>query len=569
MIRLILVFLVFCLYSCGANEEKTTNNEPLTPSSKEVSINVTSLGSTRTSLDEQDMATVQWESDDLIYIWSSGDAGASYNLEAAEFCLKYFSATYSEAIFTSQIEAMEEGEYLYFGVYPKPTTVEGSSVTYLLPAAQNGTYDGTLDLMAANPTIGGALSEETDKDLALSFRHLTHAIRINIPEGRNLFGNPIKELQVEFPSEVVGTLKFDASILDASTTISEGEQSVSLLFDEPFDEGDQYAWIFISPTQLTGELSFKAFDSYGFFSESISVSVDKYMEAGRITPITLTVPSGRQRTVITLAIEENYLGEPIETIQIDAPSGALFADGSSSITLPYSADNEYSVGYYTDEYGAAFKAGALAITFESEHAIVSGDDVALSDVIDNEVNARAIDIPYLYSTDFSAISSSGSLETKTSDLPGMTGWVAGNRSQWWEGTCVAVRNYSYPYVGPYDSRMNSATLSSFGLKEDVTTDIKVIFNSDWNANKSTSMNLIVGKSTDTSLDSEITGSEILMMSDVDVSQTGEFTLREVTVTECEGDYRIVWKTNGSNGSAGFTGAYDPVYIDNVKLQISK
>ncbi|MFI3280631.1 MAG: fimbrillin family protein [Rikenellaceae bacterium] len=550
--------------SCSTHSDYSTSSTPQQPTSQEVAINTAPLISTRTELDPDDMATTQWSSEDRIYLWAKGE-GDSFELENEEFKLHFFSTVYSAATFTTTIDPMTEDEYLYFAVYPQPSSANGSQVSFTLPTQQSGLYDGDLDILTATPIYGEALTAEPADDLSLRFSHMTHAIRINIPDGRNLFGQEIKKLEVTFPNEVVGTLSFNAANIDPTTTLSDASKVVTLNFEQALDEGDQYAWLFIAPTYLDGEITFRGYNSEGYKSENISVDIDKDMVAGRITPLTLTVPEEATPTTLTLSIASNNLGEEIETITITAPTGAYFLNEVSSVSLPVNGDNEYSIKYYADEYGDLFRSGSLALKFVSENAIVSGDAVTLGQVVDQSTNLLSCSVPYLYSTDFSSISSSSNNETSTCSLPGMTDWTMGKRAQWWAGECIAVRNYSNTFGGPYDSVVCSPSFESFGLKEGKSVTLKVLFNSDWCKTTSSSMNLIVGRATGTDIDDTISASTSIQMSSVSTATSSStFTAREVYITGCTTDYHINWKSNGSNGSSW---AYDRVYIDNVIIQI--
>ncbi len=559
----IIIALTFTACNTLIDDEQFTDESPLLEY-QGVSIGV-SQASTRTALDPDDMASVEWLSDDCIYLWAK-DAAGSYTFSQAEFKQKYFFETYSHAVFTSLLDPMSEGTYDYFGVYPKPASVSGSVATYELSSEQSGLYDGELDIMAASPVSGGALGETPTDDLALSFSHMTHALRINIPEDRNLFGQGVRTLEVTFPGDVVGNLSFDAASSTPTPTLSSGSSVVTLSFEEALDEGD-YAWIFIAPGDLSGTLSFRAYGDNGYKSAIISVSIDKTMEAGKITPITLTVPDNAAETVLNLSVKNNYLGEDIESMTITAPSGAQFVGGATEVTLPYDSVNGCSVSYYADDYGDLFNAGSLSITYESEHAIVSGT-TALSGVgiVADTTNSVPCDVPYLFEEDFSTISSSGSTETSTSTIPGLTGWVGGDRSAWWSGKCVDVRSYSN-FLGPFDSRMNSATFESFGLKSSASVSVLVMFDSDWCKNESSSMSLTVGRASSGNTDAgdTISASSSVSMTSASVTESSTFTNRKVTISGCESSHRIVWETNGKNGD-WFN--YDHVYIDNVKVQIA-
>lgn len=567
-VKFILIFLGFGIVSCSKNTETPSSLESQFSDPQQVSLNVTPVVVTKTSIDNNDMATTRWDTDDCIYIWSMIDGASEYTIDYQEFKLKYFSSTYDRAAFTATIDPMTEGDYTYFGVYPKPTSLSGTQVSYTLSVVQSGIYDGDLDILAANPTSGAALGDLPDDDFSLSFRHMIHAIRIYIPEYRNLFGEQIKTLKVSFPSNVVGTISFDASSTDSQAQLSNGYSDITLEFDNDVDEGD-YIWMFIAPCELNGTITFQGFDSDGFMTKTISTEINKTMEAGRVTPITLTIPEAMPQTIIKLKTANNYLGENIETMTVTAPSGTLYADGASVAVLPYNSAGEYEVSYYAIEYGDAFRAGSLSIVYESANAIVSGGTISLSGVVDDQTNTISCDIPYLHYNDFSSISENGSVDVVSSltdtEIPGLTDWVAGNRSRWYSGKCIAVRSYSNMF-GPFDSRINSPNLSEFGLKSTANVTLKVTFNSDWCKNKSSSMKLVVGRAADsaTTAGDAISSSTSISMTSKSVSESSTFTEREATISGCQSSYRIAWETDGENGT-WFN--YDPVYIDNLRIQI--
>lgn len=129
---------------------------------------------------------------------------------------------------------------------------------------------------------------------------------------------------------------------------------------------------------------------------------------------------------------------------------------------------------------------------------------------------------------------------------------------------MAVRSYSN-LGGPFDSRMNSLTFSDMGLKSTASVTVVVTFGADWNKNKSSSMNILVGRSTSTGYTGSISSTNTIPLSDVSsASSTSTLTSRTATITSCTSTYRIVWHTDGENGTI-FN--YDPVYIDDVKVKI--
>ena len=114
---------------------------------------------------------------------------------------------------------MPAGTYTYTAVSPVPESVSGTQVSYQIPAKQTGRYEGKWDILAADPLTADALPLfeqsnqmlETPPSHALRFRHKCHALRIEVPAGRNIWGEPITRLVIDFPTEVVGTVSFDAA----------------------------------------------------------------------------------------------------------------------------------------------------------------------------------------------------------------------------------------------------------------------------------------------------------------------------------------------------------------------
>lgn len=561
--KLILIFLALATISCNAVVDEQPLEESVLTDYQGISICV-SEATTRTALDPDDMASVEWLTDDCIYLWAKEDGATSYSFSEAEFKQKYFFETYSHAVFTADVTTMSAGTYSYFGVYPKPTGVSGSEVTFALPGEQSGLYDGELDIMVASPVTGGALGGTPDGDLALSFSHMTHALRINIPDGRNLFEQGVRTLEVTFPSDVVGNFSFDAasSAPTTSTSLSGGSSVVTLNFEEELNEGDQYAWIFIAPCELDGTLSFRAYDNNGYKSEEISTTINKTMEAGSVTPITLTVPEATPVTTLEMTIKNNYLGEEIETMTVTAPSGALFANGSSTVELPYSADGVYSVGYYTDDYDAAFKAGSISITYESENAIVSGDAISLSGITENTTNSFSSDVPYLFVEDFSGVTSTGSYDDFEDlivypTVPGLDYW-SGRIFYYNKNSYVALKAYCLIWAHYY--ALLSLDLSGLtGLKSGKTVSLSINFYADWKQNKFSKMNLLVYN------DDDDDNSVSITMSNND-SASSITTPRSVTLDDCTSESVISWKTNASSGT--IVSSYDYVYMDNIKISIA-
>ncbi len=549
------------------------------------SASTTSATSTRTAMDDIDAGTVKWVSGDKISLWGySGDEAKISNLEL-EMCY-YSTSLLSKAIFTGTMQDNTDSadvEYTYYAVHPVPDKVEDTTVKYEIPTVQNGRYEDStaIDPMVATASKAGALQVGKFSDLELSFRHLAHMLRIEIPNERNyLVGGTIKKLRIDFPAAVSdGYLSFDYRTGDGlafggtSKTIEvELESAVS-------GEGD-YVWVTIPPQTMSGDLTFRCFNESGSASKSITKTISNVsFGSGEITPITLTAPE-IDLTNINVKITDNNLGENPNTVKFTAPDNALFYGGKSSVTFDYvnSKTYEYPLSYETYNYGEAFNGKTITVAYDSTNAAVSSS-ILLSSIEESCDNSLSTAVPYLLDEDFSSLSESGENETSTNDsLSGLPGWVAGNRAKWYAGECIDIRMYSWAIT--YESRFNSPTFASMGLKQDAK--LKVTFNADWNKNVARYVQLIVGRSSGCDLDDTINNSTTLYdtevswtsgwssyshnsLNDVNVSESSTFTLRKVEIANCATTDRIVWKTDGK---ANGTFKYEHLYIDNVKVSIA-
>ena len=83
------------------------------------------------------------------------------------------------------MDVMAPGSYDYYAAFPKPAAVNGTQVSYDLPAVQDGTYDmrsgqshsapytGNLDYMLAEP-LTGRPGLASDNAMTMNFVHQCH-----------------------------------------------------------------------------------------------------------------------------------------------------------------------------------------------------------------------------------------------------------------------------------------------------------------------------------------------------------------------------------------------------------
>lgn len=533
-------------------------------------IDIESENKTRTELGE-DGVSVKWSSDDQIALWAVNSQSET-TFSKQVFKLYHYNADYNTARFTGNIAPMPEDTYTYYAVSPAPAESNGTEATYLIPAVQNGAFNGDWDVMVAEPVVAPALKKDDTGNLVqFQFRHKVHVLKIRIP--KNDLGEKVSEITLAFPQPVTGRMTVDAAKPDAAPTLTSGSSTLTLRFDEPKDAGD-VVFAVIAPTELTADqpVTITAICEVGE-SEPRDIA-GKNFAAGHTTPIAYNIPAiGLLYTRLTFSLPADKgtatLGEEVKKITLTAPAGSLFDNGSNVREFTPDAEGRYTMVLkpsWTDNLSGQ----TVEVAYESESAVVSGT-LQIGTIKPEEANETpAFAVPYLLAEDFSQVSSfSGGSSTSGSaagdDLSGkgLFGWVGGQRLEIEAGKCAVLRMYSN-LGGPYHSRIDTCPITS--IKDGKTVRLKITFNCDWKKNKSSAMSINVGLSTDTKLNSAINeGKTISLTNNQSASADNIPTSHEMNIASFVKNERIAWKTNGSNG--GFVFAYDNVYLDNIKVSI--
>lgn len=535
----------------------------------------------RTALDD-DGKTIRWAAGDRIALWAVDETGTAL-LAAHPFVLWHYNDFYNDAKFTADIPEMPEGNYTYYAVSPVPDAVAGTRASFEIPAVQDGTFDGAHDIMVASPVAGGALLPgDNSEAVTLAFSHKVHLLKIEIPV--NKMNVPITRLTLTFPVDVTGTLTVDAADPAATPALTEGDNVVTLSFATPKDAGDT-VYALIAPTALTAadQIEIKAYtDSKESFP---AIMHGKDYLAGHTTPIRLTIPeiyrvtriffslAGRDgKTDLAEDLAGGYgcstLGERVNAFTLTGPEGVDLGNGSNTRTFTVNEDNLYEI-FYEGEFTDNLSGRPFTVTFDSENALLSQGFTMPPLTADDRNTIDGFAVPYLLAEDFSGCGSFSGPEKTSSSVAGtelsgsgLPGWYAGARAEGSAGISVRLRSYSH-IGGPYHSRLDSCPLS--GLKSGKTVSVRIDFNADWKKNKSSSMGLIVGRTSGHNLNSSIDNATTISMSDNgNASSTNIPTRRSVTVDNFTGTQSIAWKTSGKNGTM-FN--YDDVYLDNIQVSI--
>ena len=378
---------------CGCSKA-TEENKGVEVAKSELSIGLP-IGISRTAVDAEGKAS--WVEGDTFALWAENTTG-QLKLEGAEFQMMYYWHSYQSAVFTSQANALAEGDYTYYAVSPKPESTNGLKATYTIPAEQQGaSFNGGYDIMVATPIEAEALSAEKVNNLALDFQHKMHTLKVTIAE--NNLGSEISKLKFSFPSEVTGKITVDASNPDATPVLENASRELTIDCGNGITNGNT-VWAAITPQTISGDIKLFAIGSDGRISLEKNISLSKECLAGHITPLALTVP--KIRPTLRFSIGTNNLGEAVENLSITDHNGTALALSKNGEYYDYSV-NSTDASVFDQYKGQTFSA-----TFESKSAIVKGQFTMPSSFADGINNIPALTVPYLFEEDFSCIHTSAS-----------------------------------------------------------------------------------------------------------------------------------------------------------------
>ena len=580
-------------YGCSQNDAGGMRDVP--SECRTAYIRAVQGGETRTSVGGDALDRTFWSERDTIGIyWQPAGGG---ELSGADFhCYRIYA---EEALFTAEVPETAAGSYTYYGAYPVPDSRSGMRVSYTLPAVQDGSYvastggQSVCDLMIARPVAGGAVT--SSEVPPLEFVHQCHVMRIQVPVGRNRLGGDVASLRVQFPCDVVGTLSFDLADPDAQPVLENGGSTVVADLVRPLSESEEddpdgsYVWLFLAPAAVDGEVVFTAYDANGYQSQSVSVTMHKTLEAGRITPVNLTVPQELPVSWLDLSVTDNLLGEEPYLLMVTAPEGARFRDGTDTVSFEVTGANSYPVGFY-DTYdgianGDALRAGELTVTYESEHAVVSQKLTVGASAGDR--TPVSLTVPYLLAESFdTAADRDGSNTTELLDSYGLAAWSGSNY-----GLSAGMAGRLAAYLGSSimanpDSgdnrrgRFDTPLLT--GLKEGAQVSLRVSFDVGGTSASGTLSNPKMmysayefGTDTRTGAVDYDNSIERTLINGEKAGTDGSYTNlplhKELVIDGCTNRHRLAWRTTftveGGSILSVLTGKTVHVYLDNVRVSI--
>lgn len=562
-----------------------------------------SLPTTRTTIGGEALDRTYWSERDTIQLYWRNTGSADALNSGQPFSFYQFGATRS--LFSTTMDELTAGSYDYYAAYPKPAAVNGTQVSYDLPAQQPGTYStpipksqyrGNLDFMLATPlTAQPGLNEESP--LTMRFVHQCHVMRIQVPTDRDRWGSPIRKLRVEFPSPVVGRMTMDLTDPTAAPTLTEGSNTVTAVLSKPLTESQEddvngnYVWLFLCPGAVNGTVRFTAYDENGYQSESLTIELNKTLEAGKITPVNLTIPQELPVSWIDFSIVGNNLGEDPQSFTVTAPEGATFRNGEATQTFAINSQNKYSLAFYNEVDGIAvgdlLSREGVTITYDTPNVLIS-QQTAVTVQPEGHTSTN-LTVPYLLYEDFANVTTNDTHADDNGgtayglDDAGLPGWT-GSRWKTEANTSLEIRTYiwtSTSHTNHRFGRVDSPPLSH--LKPGKTVSLQIVY--DAGATTDASNRYPVCKFGSTTQSGPIAGGYCATLFGGDKSnppspaQTYAVALggtptvmtdinRTHTLSGCTAETRLTWFID-YEGSGLVTMNTYYLYLDNIRVSITK
>ena len=474
--------------------------------------------STRTEMMPNGLSA-EWSAGDELAVWAKDSAG-EYALYNQVF--RTYGLDNGRGFFTSTLAgAMPEDTYMYYCTYPVPLSVDGTSVTFSLPAQQDGKVSNGADIMIANPVTHGALTSVPDPEdhtgMQMQMNRMMHQFRFYIPEDNTVIGDEkIQQIMLTFPSDVAGKVTLDMADPSAGPLLSESVSSMKLALDQPFGISGyepQYACLAIVPKKFEeGEaLHVKAYteDKIAYF-DPIDLRARDF-QAGHSTPVRLNVKELVEFAgILTYTVAANNLGEAPNAIVLTAPEGCNFGDGGTNV-YRYEPGRKIQVGEkivfkFEEDVDAymAFSGKQISVSYDSDHALMN-ETITMPEITQRGKTEASMTVPYLLYEDFSGLLADGEsygdngYASDDRNQPGVSldgvmpqnGW---NASRFWvkkdggsfrlnmrfQMVRISLGSIGYSFTTSHYGRLDTPPLS--GLKEGVTATLNVYFNAGANVN---------------------------------------------------------------------------------------
>lgn len=583
--RITLSALIACSALVGAI---SCSNETISRNGVEeehIEVQIAAESVTRTTLGSNGQS--QWSKGDKIALWAfSGDNTV---ISAQPFSMWHRAEDASTALFSAYITPMSAGTYNYAALYPVPTSTSGTTVSYTIPSTQNGEWNPNLDILHA--VNSGSELVEGLNDLQLNFKHKVHALKITIPEGRNLFGRAISRMRIAFPKAVAGTISFDVRNNTATPTLTAASSEIYINFATPINAGDSF-WVYIVPTDFAGgSVTFTATDGVEF-AYPLSSSALKNCQAGHITPIDLTIDRLRPQQDYLLTINTTQLGETVTEINsLTLPNGYCFPSldlNGTTGNIKSNGNGTFTVKMFSDiaEALKSVTSGSCKMTCGSYNTVgVQGDKCAMSNLTSTGCTIMA---PYLLYEDFSQVGSfssndaysGGVINSDYAAVAFLDGW-SGARIGASAGLSIRIACRRETATTQKHARVDSAPLSC--IRPNSSVSVKVVYDYGMDQDyggflgvKAIGQTCYMGSINDnvgTLFSSDASNGTFVkefFIEEDDAASWNNVPHKnyDFTCTGCNNTTRIVWRTypeyygGASNNTCWF-------YIDNVRVSIAQ
>ncbi|MBQ1989875.1 MAG: fimbrillin family protein, partial [Rikenellaceae bacterium] len=445
----------------------------------------------------------------------------------------------------------------------------------------------TNDILVAYPASGLALENE-DAEVSLTFKHKMHTLRMFVPDDVEGMGEPIRRIDITFPTPVVGDVSVDYTSATAPATLANGSNTVSVEIPEGLsassEEARKYAYAIVFPATMneSDQITFTvSTDNY----RSVQSFGARSLSEGGSTPVRLTC-SPDNRTLLRFTIKDNFLGENPTKVTFTAAIGEAVADCATTFD---------KFGYYdldvTDLEGLAGQ--PITVTYESESAIVT-QSLTLPNYEAGKLTKVDLTVPYLLYEDFSGMSAFenntyefGAFNYNPSaislDSYGLAGW-SGARIGGGANTNIRIACRYESGIGvaaSYKGRCDSRPLSQ--IKEGKSVKLNVSYNyaadlheemgsggsvTFWAGTTTTSGNI----KGDVGITNVVLGESVLA-TDGPMAKGSWYGntphTQTYTVSGCGSTTRLSWRVGTNRGGSIAGRGYYWLYIDNVKVSIAK
>ena len=370
----------------------------------------------------------------------------------------------------------------------------------------------------------------------------------------------------------------------ATPTLTEGSNTVTAVLSKPLTESEEddvngnYVWLFLCPGTVNGTVRFTAYNENGYQSQSLSIELNKTLEAGKITPVNMTIPQELPVSWIDFSIVGNNLGEEPQSFTVTAPEGATFRNGTATQTFAINSENKYSLAFYNEVDGVAvgdlLSQEGVTITYDTPNVLIS-EQTAVTIQPEGHTTTH-LTVPYLLYEDFSDVNSFDYETDRSTSNPNAI-WLDQYGLLGWSGTRVGVEtgkamriSVRHETIAQYPGRVDSPPLSA--IKEGHSVKVRLSFNagqtSEWVRCK-------VGVTTENSLHSGNTepeggSTETQFALNADYNNIpNEYTFQsESFLQSCTNQTRLSWNVVREYGLGNaFQMQTWFIYLDNIRVSI--